>query len=47
MIDNNLSVSNVSLLNRMKLLSQLISVETDIKNTGINKYRQCPNRIKF
>ena len=41
-VDNNLSVSNVSLLNRMKLLSQLISVETDIKNTGTNKIENVP-----
>ena len=47
MIDNNLSVSNVSLLNRMKLLSQLISVETDIKNTGINKIDNVPIELSF
>ena len=47
MIDNNLSVSNVSLLNRMKLLSQLISVETDIKNTGINKIENVPIELSF
>ena len=46
-IDNNLSVSNVSLLNRMKLLSQLISVETDIKNTGINKIENVPIELSF
>ena len=46
-IDNNLSVSNVSLLNRMKLLSQLISVETDIKNTGINKLDNVPIELSF
>ena len=47
MVDNNLSVSNVSLLNRMKLLSQLISVETDIKNTGINKIESVPIELCF
>ena len=47
MIDNNLSVSNVSLLNKMKLLSQLISVETDIKNTGINKLNNVPIELNF
>ena len=46
-IDNNLSVSNVSLLNRMKLLSQLISVETDIKNTGKNKIESVPIELSF
>ena len=46
-MENNLSISNVSLLNRMKLLSQLISVETDIKNTGINSITNVPIELSF
>ena len=46
-LDSNLSVSNVSLLNRMKLLSQLISVETDVKNTGTNKIVNVPIELSF
>lgn len=46
-MDKNLGVSSVSFLNRMKILSQLISIETDIKNTGINNLENIPIELSF
>ena len=46
-IDKNLGVSNVSFLNRMKILNQLISIETDIKNTGFKDLENIPIELSF
>ena len=46
-VDKNLGISNVLFLNRMKILSQLISIETDIKNTGINYLENIPIELSF
>ena len=46
-INNNLGVTNASLLNRMKLLSQLMSIETDVKNTGDKKLENIPIELSF
>ncbi len=46
-INKNLGISNVLFLNRMKILSQLISIETDIKNTGINILENIPIELSF
>ena len=46
-MDKNLGVSSVSFLNRMKILNQLISIETDIKNTGLNNLENIPIELSF
>ncbi len=46
-MDKNLGISSVSFLNRMKILSQLISIETDIKNTGLNNLENIPIELNF
>tara|TARA_B100000989_G_scaffold295978_2_gene278217 strand:- start:3082 stop:5154 length:2073 start_codon:yes stop_codon:yes gene_type:complete len=46
-MDKNLGVASVSFLNRMKILSQLISIETDIKNTGLNNLENIPIELSF
>ena len=46
-LDNNLGVTNASLLTRMKLKSQLISIETDVKSTGNNKLDNIPIELSF
>ena len=46
-MDKNLGISNVSFLNRMKILSQLISIETDIKNTGLYNLENIPIELSF
>ena len=46
-MDKNLGITNVSFLNRMRILSQLISIETDIKNTGINTLGNIPIELRF
>ena len=46
-MDKNLGVTNVSFLNRMKILSQLISIETDVKNTGNNNLENIPIELSF
>ena len=46
-MDKNLGVSSVSFLNRMKILSQLISIETDIKNTGLSNLENIPIELSF
>ena len=46
-MNKNIGVTNVSFLNRMKILSQLISIETDIKNTGIHTVENIPIELRF
>ena len=46
-MDKNLGVSSVSFLNRMKILNQLISIETNIKNTGLNNLANIPIELSF
>ena len=46
-MDKNLGVTSVSFLNRMKILNQLISIETNVKNTGNNNLVNIPIELSF
>ncbi|MFL3007229.1 MAG: vWA domain-containing protein, partial [Candidatus Neomarinimicrobiota bacterium] len=46
-MDKNLGVTSVSFLNRMKMLNQLISIETNVKNTGNNNLVNIPIELSF
>ena len=46
-MDKNLGITNVSFLNRMKILSQLINIETDVKNTGYDDIENVPIELSF
>ena len=46
-MNKNLGITNVSFLNRMKILSQLINIETDVKNTGYDDIENVPIELSF
>ena len=46
-MENNLGVTSVSFLNKIKILDQLISIETDVKNTGNNYLKNIPIELSF
>ena len=46
-VENNISITNVSLINRLKTLSTLMNLDTDVKNTGYNKKENVPIELSF
>ena len=46
-VKNNISVTTVSIINRIKTLSQMMSLDTDVRNTGTSKQENIPIELSF